>query len=117
MLPFTVLYPQFIIILKLYPYLLSIPLFVDSLSSLDGNNAFLTSICVINMALNITIVRVSYLLYMSYSFLSSQDFLADRNLWWIKIVFPFGLAGIRYFQMQLVGAIAACVMSAMVLVK
>lgn len=71
----------------------------------------------INIGLNLAIVRVSYLLYMSYSFLSEQDYLADRNLWWVKIIFPFGLAGVRYLRMGLVGGIATCVLSAMILVR
>jgi hypothetical protein len=105
------------VILKLYPYVLSVPLFIDSLQSLDVSNPLLSAVCVINLGLNVTIVRVSYLLYMSYAFLSSQDYLADRNLWWVKIVFPFGLAGARYFNAGLIGGIAVCVLSAMLLIR
>lgn len=62
-------------------------------------------------------MRISYLLYMSYSFISSKDFLADRTLWWVKIAFPYGLVIARYFNLALIGGIASFVCSIMVLVK
>lgn len=69
------------------------------------------------MILNVIIVRLSFFLYMSYSFIQTEDYLTDRNLWWLKIAYPYLLSGLNYYNQQLAGSIGIFILSFMILIK